>query len=198
MMKVFGALDDPELAALLRQGKVGVMPTDTVYGLVASAHLPSAVGRLYALKHREHKPGTTIVADVGQLAELGIDPAYVHRVSHLWPAPLSVILPLPKQLAYIHQGRGDSPFRVVSDKPVQQLLKSTGPLVTSSANQPGKPPATNLAEAQAYFGSQADFYVDGGDIGNRAPSTIIKLDPDGAITLIRQGAASINKKGLLQ
>jgi L-threonylcarbamoyladenylate synthase len=194
-MKIFGALDDPEVAALLREGKVGVLLTDTVYGLVANAHLSATVERLYALKHRERKPGTTIAADVGQLAELGIDPAYVHRVSHLWPAPVSVILPLPERLNYIHQGRGSSPFRVVADESVRGLLMHTGPLVTSSANLPGEPPAANVAQAQACFGDQVDFYVDGGDVGARPPSTIIKLEPSGAITLIRQGAAIINEEG---
>jgi L-threonylcarbamoyladenylate synthase len=195
-MKIFGALNDSEVASLLREGKVGVLLTDTVYGLVASAHLPAAVERLYSLKHREQKPGTTIAADIGQLAELGIAPASLHRVSQWWPAQLSVILPLPDHLSYIHQGRGASPFRVVADDQLCQLLRQTGPLVTSSANDPGEPTATTITEAQAYFGNKVDFYVDGGDTGDRPPSTIIRLEPSGKLTLIRAGAVAIDKKGL--
>ena len=194
-MKVFRTYTDPALIALLREGGVGVLPTDTLYGLVASAYHPQAVERLYTLKRRERKPGTTIAGSVQQLADLGIAPEVLARVTHLWPNPISVILPLPDSLAYIHQGRGDSPFRVVADPVLQALLGQTGPLVTSSANHPGEPPATSVGEARAYFGDHVDFYVDGGDLGHRPPSTIIKLQDNDEIAVIREGAILIDKQG---
>ena len=49
-----------ELIALLRQGAIGALPTDTVYGLVCLANNEKAVARLYELKSRDHKPGTVI------------------------------------------------------------------------------------------------------------------------------------------
>ena len=194
-MEIFRTRHDPALINLLQQGGVGVLPTDTVYGLVASAHHPQAVTRLYQLKHRERKPGTTIAASVQQLAGLGIDPKVLARVAYLWPNPISILLPLPDSLQHIHQGRGDSPFRVVADPSLRELLEQTGPLVTSSANLPGQPLATNLAEAQAYFGNQVDFYVDGGTMVNRPPSTIIRLDPANGVAVIREGAIAIDKQG---
>ena len=62
-MQIFKGLDDPKLVAVLQSGAVGVMPTDTVYGLVCQATNESSVARLYALKARENKPGTIIAAD---------------------------------------------------------------------------------------------------------------------------------------
>jgi L-threonylcarbamoyladenylate synthase len=190
-MTIFQTLDDAALIAMLRQGKVGVIPSDTVYGVVARADLPDAVSRLYDLKQREHKPGTTIAANVEQLVTLGIEQRYLKRAAHIWPNPISVILPLPDTLSYIHQGLGSAPFRVVADPAVCRLLEQTGPLSTSSANHPGQPPATNLAEAQAYFGNSVDFYVDGGDLGERPPSTIVKVGEAGDMQIIRQGAVHI-------
>lgn len=196
MVRQFTLLSDPALVEAIQHGAVGILPTDTLYGVVASAANPAAVAKLYQLKHREHKPGTTIAASTEQLIRLGIDPDYVARVAHLWPASLSVVLPLPDSLQYIHQGLGSSPFRVVADPALRRLLQQTGPLVTSSANQPGQPPATNMAQAHAYFGDLPDFYVDGGDIGERQPSTIIKLTPSGHMQLIRAGAVTIDTKEL--
>lgn len=189
-MHVFHTLHDPELINCLKMGGVGVLPTDTLYGLVARIANPNAVERLYALKHREKKPGTTIAASVDQLADLGLDAALLDRIRNYWPAPLSIVLPLGNELQHLHQGVGESPFRVVADENLRSLLEQTGPLVTSSANQPGEPPAQTLHEAQAYFGDHIDFYVDGGDIGDRPPSTIARLTDDG-LEVLRQGAAQI-------
>ena len=191
-MKVFLRLDDPELIALINEGAVGVLPTDTVYGLVARADDQAAVTRLYGLKNRERKPGSSIAANVEQLRALGLPARYLDQVAHLWPNPVSVVI--PHDLAYIHQGLGDSPFRVVADEQLRALLQQTGPLTTSSANHPGEEPARNLSEAQTYFGDRVDFYVDGGDIGERPSSTVVRID-DSGITLFRKGAVNVNEKG---
>lgn len=192
-MQIFHSLHDPELVALLKSDAIGVLPTDTLYGVVARAASPTAVERLYALKHREKKPGTTIAATAEQLIELGIDAEMVHNVAKYWPASLSIVMPLGNDLEHLHQGMGESPFRVVADESLQMLLRQTGPLMTSSANLPGEPPAQDIAEAQAYFGEHVDFYVDGGYIGDRQPSTIAQYN-NGKLTILRQGAVQIKEK----
>lgn len=192
-MRIFHSLTDHNLISLLHADGVGVLPTDTLYGLVARASSPAAVERMYGLKHRERKPGTTIAASVDQLIDLGIDRAQLAQIERFWPAPLSVVLKLSDQLHYLHQGVGESPFRVVADEKLRMLLDQTGPLVTSSANMPGEPPAHNIREAEAYFGDHVDFYVDGGEIGARNPSTIARLTDTG-LQVLRQGAATITKE----
>jgi L-threonylcarbamoyladenylate synthase len=180
---------------LLMNGSVGVMPTDTVYGLVARAHDKQAVAKLYALKNREHKPGTIIAASVEQLRELGVSQAHLDKVKQWWPNSLSVETPLSADLNYLHQETGRQGLRVVADKNLQAILLKTGPLLTSSANHPGKPGAANVQDAWNYFGDRVDFYVDGGDLSDRAPSTIIKITDDGAIEVIRDGAVKIDSVG---
>lgn len=183
-----------EAIEVLRRGGVGVLPTDTVYGLVARAVDRDAVKRFYALKHREHKPGTVVAANARQLVELGVPERYVKRVENLWPNPLSVEMPLGEDLDYLHQETGRQAFRVVADERLRAVLEQTGPLVTSSANRPGEPGATNLDEARDYFENRVDFYVDGGDLSGRAPSTIIRVVAD-QIEVIRQGAVEISARG---
>lgn len=194
-MVTYTSLSDPHVASLLRAGKVAVIPTDTVYGIVCRAADQAAVARLYALKSRDHNPGPVIAANVEQLVELGLKRRYVSAVAHLWPAALSI--EIPHSLSYLNQDTGRSAFRVVADEAVAKLLEQTGPLLTSSANQPGLPPANNLAEAIAYFGDRVDFYVDGGDTSGRPPSTLIRVVDD-TIEVVRQGSVKINEYGRIE
>ena len=173
--------------ALLSEGAVGVLPTDTVYGLIARARDPRAVAKLYALKHREHKPGTIIAASLEHIHDLGVPKIYLDQTENLWPNPLSIVLPVGEAFAYLHQGVGNIAIRVVDDPVLAKVLQETGPLLTSSANQPGEPVSTSVGQAWNYFKDSVDFYVDGGDRSGRVPSTIIRLLDDGEIEVIRPG-----------
>ncbi len=185
-------LDDPKLIAAIKTGAVGILPTDTLYGLVCRAADQTVVERLYKLKRREKKPGTVIAASIDQLVELGIKRRYLTAVEQFWPGAVSV--EIPHHLDYLSQATGRQAFRIPSDKTLLALLQKTGPLQTSSANLPGEDPATTLAEAQKYFGDSVDFYVEGGDLSGRAPSTIIRIIDD-AVEIIRQGAVAIDETG---
>lgn len=186
------SLADAKLISLIKSGAVGVLPTDTVYGLVCAAGNEQAVGKLYALKHRELKPGTLIAASIDQLAELGIKRRYLTAVEQFWPGAVSV--ETPHHITYLHQGTGRQAIRIPDNKALLKLLEQTGPLQTSSANQPGEPPANTIAEADKYFGNDVDFYVDGGDLSANLPSTIIRVIDD-AIEVVRKGAVTIDETG---
>ena len=180
-------IDNKDLNILMNGG-VGVISTDTVYGVVARVDNKDSVARLYQLKNRDKKPGTIIASSIQQLIDLGVDEKYIKMVQYLWPNPISIVLPVGDNLEYLDQGVGSLAFRVVADRELVKLLEVTGPLLTSSANDPGKPVANTIDEAKIYFGDKVDFYVDGGDLSGRLSSTILKLS-DGKIELLRQGAA---------
>jgi L-threonylcarbamoyladenylate synthase len=177
---------------ILKVGAVGVIPTDTVYGLVARAEDEAAVARLYALKQRDKKPGTIIAANIDQLVKLGIKRRYLTAVEQYWPGAISV--EIPHSISYLNQGTGRQAFRIPNDAELLAFLEKTGPLQTTSANQPGEPPANTAQEARAYFAGNVDFYVDGGNLSGREPSTIIRIIDD-AIEIIREGAVKINENG---
>ena len=190
-VKIYQNLAD--VIGLLDAGKVGVIPTDTVYGLVARAADEQAVARLYALKSREQKPGTIIAASVEQLVELGLKHRYMKPVEHYWPNSLSVIIP-SEGLIHLHQGKYSLAVRIPANKLIQDFLAQTGPLLTSSANHAGEPTSVTVAQAQGYFNNEVDFYVDGGDLSGHKSSTIIRVVDD-AIEVLREGAVTINEKG---
>ena len=189
-MQAYDSLQTEALVTAIQSGAVGVLPTDTVYGLVCAAQSEASVMRLYAVKHREHKPGTLIAADVEQLVELGIKRRYLKAVEQFWPGPVSVIIPTGEALDYLRQGVPGLAIRIPRYPQLHKLLIRTGPLLTTSANMPGEPPANTLEEAQGYFGDYVDFYVDGGDLSGNLPSTVIRVVDD-AIEVLRQGAARI-------
>jgi L-threonylcarbamoyladenylate synthase len=179
------------LQKLTAPGAVGVLPTDTVYGLVARASDEAAVKRLYELKLREGKPGTIIAASIEQLEALGLKHRYLKAVEQFWPGAVSVIIPCGLELSYLHDGVGSLAVRIPADENLQKLLQQTGPLLTSSANHPDQPIAMTIHETKQYFKDNVDFYEDGGDLSGRQPSTIIRIVDD-AVEVIRQGAVKIN------
>jgi len=196
-MVIFHSIDDPALVALIGEGGVGIVPSDTLYGVMCRADMPKAVARLYTIKPRELKPGTLIAANVDQLVELGIPRRYLKPVEHYWPNPLSVVVPTGPGLDYLHHGLGSLPVRIPKDEKLRKFLEKTGPLQTTSANLPDEPPATNYAEALSFFGEMVDFYVDVGTLAGFPPSTIIRIVDD-AVEVLREGAVKINEQGEVQ
>jgi L-threonylcarbamoyladenylate synthase len=188
------SVNDRQLVDQLQTGAVGVLPTDTVYGLVCSARNREALDRLFIVKPREAKPGTVIAASVEQLVELGLHKRYLTAVAQYWPAPLSVVIPCGQELDHVHRGLNSIAVRIPADEALNRLLIETGPLMTTSANMPGEATAQTIAEAKQYFGDAVDFYVDGGDLSNRPPSTIIRVVDD-AIEILRAGAVTIDENG---
>lgn len=186
MSQHFNNLND-EVAQLISQGAVGVLPTDTVYGLVCAATNEAAVKRLYKLKNRNRKPGTVIAADINQLIELGIKHRYIKPIELVWPGPISVVL--PHHISYLSQSVGSQPFRIPDDPKLLTFLLKTGPLLTSSANQPSEPVSETIEQAEKYFQNAVDFYVNGGVRADRQASTIIQVIDD-SLEILREGDIS--------
>jgi tRNA threonylcarbamoyl adenosine modification protein (Sua5/YciO/YrdC/YwlC family) len=179
---------------LNQPGAIAVIPTDTVYGVVARAVDQVAVKRLYELKHRHQKPGTLVAASIDQLVTLGIPRRYLTAVEQYWPGAISVVIPSGLKLEYLDSGKHSLAIRIPDHADLLRLLEQTGPLLTSSANMPGEPPANTIAEAREYFGDRVDLYQDGGDLSGHAPSTVIRIIDD-AIEVLLAGAVKINENG---
>ncbi len=167
-----------ELARALKQGAVGVLPTDTLYGLVASALDRQAVERVYHLRKRNpKKPCIILIASGHDLARFGIRiPARARTVLRkLWPGPISIVLPCSAaKFRYLHRGTKTLAFRMPAEPWLQTFLRASGPLIAPTANREGEPPARTAAAARRIFGAHIDFYMDRGfQVG--APSTLIKI-----------------------
>ncbi len=175
-------------ARSLNAGQLVVLPTDTIYGIAASARQPAAVERLYAVRQRETtKPCIVLLAERSGLREFGITLNLPMRrqLDECWPGPTSIVLPCPAaKFKYLHRGTGTLAFRVPDYPALQDLLWQTGPVLAPSANLPGRPPATTIAEARAYFRDRAAVYIDGGELQGAA-SRLIAVAEDGTVTVLR-------------
>lgn len=193
-MQFFTSHTDPNLITLINQGGIGVLPTDTVYGLVCSASHETAVTRLYNLKMRQRQPGTTIAASIDQLVAIGFEKETLERAKKLWPNPLSIEMSAKNIQPYLKVNELTMAVRIPRSTALLAMLAQTGPLMTTSANHPGKPGAENIDEARRYFGDNVDFYVDNGVLHGRPPSTIIRFVGN-KVEVLRQGACKIDEKG---
>lgn len=190
-----GVLDGLRAArAALSQGRLAVIPTDTVYGLAADAFNPTAVAALVAAKGRTlASPPPVLIPDLKTLDALAESVPDVVRVlvDALWPGPLTVIIPARSSLVWeLGETRGTVALRMPDDAVALQLLKDSGPLAVSSANRTGEPPVGSGAEADAVLGAHVAVILDAGPRGTLA-STIVdatSLDrPDGRLRIVREG-----------
>lgn len=178
---------------ILKGGGIGVLPTDTLYGLVGSAFSKKAVARIYRLKKRNpKKPLIILIASLRDLARFGLKPDRKTFVilRRVWPGKVSVILPCRnKKFRYLHRGTNTLAFRLLRKKSLRALLKKTGPLVAPSANPEGASSARTIREAKKYFGESVDFYIDGGRLYS-LPSTLIAIK-GGNVTMKRRGSGKV-------
>jgi len=180
-----------DFVGILINGGVGIVPTDTIYGIACSAFKEKALEKIFDLKGRdENKPPVVIVGDISDLERFGIKlSSNAERfIKKYWPGKVSIIFDVSPEFHYLDKNRGLA-IRLPNDERVRNFLRKTGPLATSSANTQGFPPAKKIEEARNYFGDKVDFYEDFGELVS-APSTIVKIKGDN-IEIIRQGAVDI-------
>lgn len=185
---------------IIKDGGIGVLPTDTLYGLVGSAMNSKTVERIYKLRRRSpDKPCIILISSTKDLKLFGIkqDKFSKDFLQKNWPNPLSVILacspreagPEPK-FKYLHRGTKSLAFRIPANDDLRAFLALSGPLIVPSANFEGEKPSETIQEAKKYFGNKVDFYQDGGKLSGQ-PSTLIKIK-NHKIDIIRQGAFTLN------
>lgn len=177
-----------EIILKIKKDGIGILPTDTLYGIVGSAFSRRAVERIYEVKNRNPKKALIIlISSIKDLEKFGIkiNKELAKILEKFWPGKVSVILPCPyKKFEYLHRGTKSLAFRLPNKKFLLEILKKTGPLVAPSANPEGFIPAENITEAKKYFGDSVDFYISEGKKNGKA-SKLISIDKYGAIEILR-------------
>lgn len=185
---------DDRVIELLKAGGIGLMPADTIYGLSARALDEQAVERVHTLKRRDaNKPCIVLISKPEQLGELGVLPPPKDITDKYWPGGLSIECDALKSPAWLHRGTHAFAVRLPNYPELQKLIDEVGPIISTSANLQGDPPINNVTEARQKFGESLNFYVDIGDLGQRAASTLIVIK-DGRPQVVRQGALIIDEK----
>jgi L-threonylcarbamoyladenylate synthase len=179
-----------KLIEAIKKGDIGVLPTDTLYGLVGSAFVQEAVEKIYKLKGRDpKKPCIILISSVEDLKkfEIRVSKKTEEILKKIWPGKVSVIFSVrSKKFAYLHRGTKTLAFRLPKKETLVNFLELSGPLVAPSANRENEKPALNIKKAGKYFGQKVNFYVDDGTLRSK-PSTVVAIKKN-KIVVIREGA----------
>lgn len=171
-----------ELAvATLRAGGVVAHATEGVWGLACDPFAPAAVRRLLALKSRPvHKGLILICAELAQVLPLlqPLTDADRRRIEAPASRPVTWLLPCRKDVPELLRGRHATlAIRVTRHAQARTLCQRFGlPLVSTSANPAGRPPALTALRVRQYFGPAVDFVLPGELGGASGPSEIRSLD----------------------
>lgn len=179
-----------EAAAQLRAGRLVAFPTETVYGLGATATDDDAIAAVFAAKGRPgDNPLIVHGADRHALAEIALFDATADALAAAhWPGPLTLVLPARDVVAPRARGGLATVAVRVPDHPVAlALLRAAGPLVAPSANRSGRPSPTTAAHVREDLGDAVAMVLDGGPCRVGIESTVLDLS-GGVPTILRPGA----------
>lgn len=187
--------DDSILTKLgqeLKNGKIVVFKTDTVYGIGTNAFDENACKRIYEIKGRPtYKPLCVLISDISMLKEIVdfISPAEQKLIDTFWPGPLTIKFKKKENVLPDIVSAGDEYVRVrlLKSGLAYNLIKSAGvPIVAPSANLSGSPTGTNIKNIINELGGNVDYILDSGDVTNDTTSTIIEVNNEKVI-VIREG-----------
>jgi L-threonylcarbamoyladenylate synthase len=181
-------------AQALREGRLVAYLTETFYGLAADPWQPVALERLLVLKGRSSGvPLPLILPSRDHLAVVvdEIPGAALVLMDRYWPGPLTLVLPARPGLPAPLLGPGGVGVRL-SPHPVASGLAARldAPLVATSANPAGEPPAETGDEVAERLPG-VDLLVDGGPAAGGAPSTVVAVSLSGELKVLRQGAIHV-------
>jgi len=172
--------------ALLNK-KIGVILTDTIYGIVGRALDKDVVERIYKIKNRNlKKPFIILISSLNDLEDIFEIKLTLNQrkiLNEFWPGKVSVILPCNKY-EHLNRGLNSLAFRLPDKKDLIALIKKTGPIVATSVNKEGDLPAKNIEEARKYFKEDVDFYIDSGEV-EAEPSLLVSLKNEDELEVLR-------------
>lgn len=186
-------ISDPEAISIavktIHEGGLIGFPTDTIYGVAADPFNPGALRKIYAAKKRpDEKALPVLIGGLEQLNRLtGPVSQAVYKIAlRFWPGPLTLILPkrpgIPEEL---------SPYPTIGVRMPNlsftlALLKQTGPLAATSANQSNGPNPTSARDVLDQLDGDIDLLLDGGPTPGSTASTVVDLTTP-EIKILREG-----------
>ena len=199
----FKAKDIAEVISLLKSDSLIVMPTDTIYGLVANARSRQAIEKIYQIKQRDISKPVAIFLPNSKVAEeiFHLNLSMQKILHHFTPGPLTIVAPIKETfkeklpIDFLNRSGADIGFRIVKHWAWQSLFDFDPELIlaVTSANLSNKPNITNINQISSNFsgGNAINLIagaVDGGELDSKA-STVIRSAGEN-IEILREGAIS--------
>lgn len=184
-------------AELIKQGKIVVFPTETVYGIGTNGLDENAVKKLYEVKQRPlNKPISLLVSNMEMVNQIAKDITETEYkiMEKFFPGPLTIILKKKDIVPdIVTSGQDTIGVRMPSGDIARKLVELAGvPIAAPSANITGEPSGTNLPEIKKHFEGKVDYFIDGGESEIGLASTIVQV-VDGKPQILRQGSITLEQ-----
>lgn len=182
---------------LIKQGKIVIFPTETVYGIGTNGLDENAVRKLYKVKKRPlNKPISLLVSNMEMVNLIAKDITETEYkiMKNFFPGPLTIILKKKKNVPDIVTARQDTVgVRMPRGDVARKLVELSGvPIAAPSANISGEPSGTNLQEIMKHFEGKVDYCIDGGNSELGLASTIVQVIDDRPM-ILRQGSITLEQ-----
>lgn len=184
-----------EIALALKNGKLVIFPTDTVYGIGTNAYDGDACERIYEVKGRpSYKPLVLLISDISMLEQMvdSISSVEQKLMDAFWPGALTIKFKKKKNVLPDVISAGDEYLRarLIGDGILHELIKEAGvPVVAPSANLSGSLTGTKIENIKNELDGKVDYILDYGDVESDVTSTIVEVIDD-KIVVIREGKIS--------
>lgn len=172
-------------AEFLKDEKILVLPTDTVYGF--SGIVGKTDKKIRKIKGRaENKPFIQLIGKPEDISFV-TDDEIPQKLLSFWPGPLTIIVHKKENPAETVAVRcpGDEWLRHV-------IILCGSPIYSTSVNRSGFPVLSKIQEIKEEFEKDVDLIIDSGDSESSVPSTIVRVDGK-KITVVRKGAVDIEE-----
>ena len=178
-------------AEAIKQGKLVLFPTETVYGIGANALDEEAVKKIYIAKGRaSDNPLIAHIANLEMLKKLVMEVGKVEEklIEKFWPGPLTIVFKKKTVVPDVVTGGLDTvAIRMPSDIIAHKLIEySNCPIAAPSANISGKPSGTQVEDVIGELDGKVEYVIDGGKVDIGVESTVIRVI-DGVVHILRPG-----------
>ena len=175
----------------LKDGKLVIMPTDTIYGIIGDATNEDVINKVYEVKERPHdKPLLILVSNFTMLHELVTEiPKETEKmIKKFWPGPLTILFKKSSKVSdSLTANSSLVAIRMPNDKRLLNIMNHLNrPLISTSANISSYDAITNPNQLEEKMKEKIDLIVDEGTVNNEA-STLITI-VNGKIEILREGS----------
>ncbi len=179
----------------VRNGKVVVFPTDTIYGIGGDPYNEETINKIYEIKNRDLKKPMPILADsIKRIERIAIfDKNALILAREFWPGKITIVLEIQDERLKKLSHNGKIGVRIPDNECLLKILGNVGPIIGTSANFSEQKPFIDPDECLEKF-TGYDILLDGGVLKEMIESTVVEITDEGII-IHREGA--ITKKEIL-
>jgi L-threonylcarbamoyladenylate synthase len=191
------SIDDPQAqsiaAAVIRQGGLVVIPTDTIYGVAADLFSSEAVEKLFEAKGRDaSKAIPVLLGEVAQLDRVspGLGEMAYRLAQRFWPGALTLVVSRNPDLPAVLSPGPTVGVRMPDHAFALEFLKAVGPLAVTSANLSGGPNPLTAQDVLAQLEGRVDLVLDGGLCAGGQASSVVDCTGEEPV-ILRQGPITL-------